>query len=606
MKLRKILLIAAVGLLVLGPLLSYTATFQGVTLIDEQFTSFDGTVIKGTVLIPQGHQSTDKAPLIVLMHGFTASKEFFYPLAAELARHGYVCFSFNARGHQSSGNESSLAFNEIRDFQDAITYMLSKNATYGINESQIGIIGHSHGAMCATIVGALDSRVNATIPISTGANVTKLFAKFGNTGIIDKLRALLNIDLDFSNPAELEIRSPIKYVNGSYPSNLLLINGELDEAFSIQENQEILAKAIWNDTALAYSVVPGVVYSNSSGLRKLVVEQNVEHLMEAFMPETMNETVSWMDLVFYGGLRAPVDTTHLLLMFGGIMLTLLGSVFGVFVLASYLIGWTHKTVKKVPTTVQQIETKRKGFQFALYFGLFAVISALVPLLIFSIPGLHSWVPIMITDLVGIIFVFIALLSAPILIFLLWYEKRTFGTTMADYGLRLQGVGQSSIVGLILGVFMVAIISLGVSDFILKVIPASMWDFLSVFITFLPYVFVMELWGRGFIQMKLINMGKYSEILVSSVLVAILQGIGIFALLFVAQGILGLPTAIVLNENIPPINLPLIGMMGFAGLYFILSIFAGWVFQRTRNVLTSTFLLTIFLSWFLTAWPPRFI
>ncbi len=608
MNLKKFFLICTVILLIVGPLLSYTTTFRGVELKEEQFTSFDGTKITGTVILPAEYKSSDRRPLIVLMHGFTASKEFFYLIASELARHGYVCFSFNARGHQTSGNESSLALYEIQDFQEAITYMLSKYDTYGINISQVGIIGHSHGAMCATIVGANDSRVDATIAISTGAEASDVVAKFLGISIpsvFNKVKNLMNLGLNFTDPAELEIRSPINYVTQNYSSNLLLINGDLDEGFSIQENKEILAKAIWNDIGRADEVVEGEIYVNSTGLRKLVVEEDVEHLMEAFMPETLSETVTWMDLTFYGGLREPVDTNVILYMFAGILITSLGAILGVFVLTAYLAGWTIKKEDK-RSIPREMEPKQKGTQFLMYFGLFAGISVLAPLLLFNIPGLHSWIQILLTDLISMGFIFIALLTIPVLILLFWYEKRKFGTTFADYGLQKKGLGQSILIGLIAGFYFVAILALAVSDFLLKLIPANLSNFLVVFITFLPYVFLMEIWGRGFIQMKLSNLGKYKEIFVSAVIVGLFQGVGTYVFLLITQFVLGTPSNIVFNENLPAINIPLFFMSVYTIMYFGLSIFAGYIFRKTRNVLASTMFISILLSWLLTAWPPRFI
>jgi len=609
MDLRKVFLICCIIFLIAGPFISYTTTFQGVKLIEEEFTSFDGTRITGTVILPLGHKGTDRVPLIVLMHGFTASKEFFYLIGSELARHGYVCFSFNARGHQTSGNESSLALHEIRDFQEAITYMLSKNTTYGINDTQVGIIGHSHGAMCATIVGALDSRVNATIPISTGANALDVIAKFlgiSLTSVFSKIVNIMNLGLDFTDPAEAAFRSPINYVNESYPSNLLLINGDLDEGFSIQENQAILAKAIWNDSGRADEVIPGQLYTNSSGLRRLVVEHNADHIMEAFMPETLIETVTWMDLTFYGGLREPVDTSVVQYMFAGVLLTLLGGVLGFFALTSYLTKWLYKKVEKKSSTLQEISLKDKTLQYIVYLGLFSGISALVPLIVFNIPGLHSWIPLLITDLLGVFFMFIGLLTVPVLIFLLWYEKRKFGTSFKDYGLDIHGIGQSTIIGIVGGLFFMAILSLAVSDFLLKIIPADIGTFFIVFLTFLPYVFVMELWGRGFIQMKLSDKGKFTEILGSAILVGILQSVGTFTLFFVTHFVLGSPAVIIFNENLPPIDVSLFFMILYGVLYFGLSLFGGFVFHKTRNVISSTLVILIILSWLLTAWPPRFI
>jgi cephalosporin-C deacetylase-like acetyl esterase len=611
MNFKKMLLFATVLLLIAGPTVSYTTTFQGVRLIEEQFTSFDGTKLTGTVILPQGHTGTDRAPLIVLMHGFTVSKEFFYLIGAELARHGYVCFSFNARGHQTSGNESSLAFYEIADFQTAITYMLSKSTTYGINTSQVGIIGHSHGAMCATIVGAIDPRVNATIPISTGANLSNVINKFLGIGIpsvYDAVRNIMNFGLDFTDPTEADLRSTINYVNASYPSNLLLINGDLDEAFSIQENKELLAKAVWNDSGRAAEIEPGRLYTNSSGLRRLVVEHNVDHLMEAFMPETLNETVAWMDLTFYGGLRSPVNTTTILYMFSGIMLTLLGALTGFLALTAALTGWLHKKVKQRQLTIPETDLKDKALHFGIYLVAFAVVNLLVPLIILNLPALHSWIPILAADLLGVIFVFQALLTLPILLLVLRYETKKFGTTLADHGLGFKGMGSAAIIGLITGLFFVAIVSLAVSDFILKIIPADLGNFILVFLSFLPYIFVMELWGRGLIQMKLTDLPKaqYTEVFVSAIAIGIIQAVGTFVFYTVFQWLTGSPTVIIFNENIPPINMALAISVLYGAVFFGVSILGGYLFKKTRNILSSTLLITLLLSWILTAWPPRFI
>ncbi|MHA1266555.1 MAG: alpha/beta hydrolase family protein [Candidatus Helarchaeota archaeon] len=612
MNFKKFFLIGAIVLLIAGPTISYTTTFQGVRLIDEEFTSFDGTIIRGTVIIPQNHLSTGTpAPLIVLMHGFTASKEFFYLLGAELARHGYVCFTFNARGHQNSGNESSLAYYEIKDFQTAITYMLSKNATYRINTTQIGIIGHSHGAMCATIVGAIDPRVKATIPISTGANTTDVIAKFlglSLSSVFDRLRPLINFAVDFTDPAEVAIRSPIAYVNASYPSNLLLINGDLDEAFSIQENKELLAKAIWNDTGRANEVIPGQLYTNSSGLRRLVVEHNVDHLMEAFMPETMNETLAWMDLSFYGGQRESVNTMTILFMFSGVLLTLFGAICGFFTLTAYLCIWIYNKRKPPAPSYPSMTLKERGLHFLLYFGTYAAINLLVPLLLFNIPNLHSWIPILLTDLLSLIFLFQTLLSIPILLFLLKYEKQKYQTTLADYGLDFHGVGAAIVIGLVVGFFFVALLSLAISDFLLNIIPADFGNILLVFLSILPYIFVLELWGRGFMQTKLTkqNDSTFTEILTSSLIIGLLQAIGAFLFFTMFHFITGSPTEIIFNANIPPVNVALFMAALFGTIFFGLSLFGAYLFKKTHNLFTSTLFITIVLSWILTAWPPRFI
>ena len=53
--------------------------------------------------------STEKAPVIVVAHGFAGSQQLMQPIAVTLARNGYIAVTFDFAGHDATGRRSPAA-----------------------------------------------------------------------------------------------------------------------------------------------------------------------------------------------------------------------------------------------------------------------------------------------------------------------------------------------------------------------------------------------------------------------------------------------------------------------------------------------------------------
>ncbi len=106
------------------------------------------------------HWSKPKAPMIIMVHGFTGTKlgssaGLFVNVANELAKRGFNVFRYDSRG---SGDSDGIFENQnlttcIEDFKSAIDFVAKRT------KSPIGAIGHSRGGEVVIIQASKDKRI---------------------------------------------------------------------------------------------------------------------------------------------------------------------------------------------------------------------------------------------------------------------------------------------------------------------------------------------------------------------------------------------------------------------------------------------------------------
>lgn len=108
---------------------------------------------------------------VVLVHGFTASKESMDLLANYLSLRGYPCLTFDFRGHKLGGSTGEIhhAVELVSDLEAAITW-----ATRAFHSSHCALVGHSMGALIA-LVAALREEVVGVAAIATGTHPSSGF-----------------------------------------------------------------------------------------------------------------------------------------------------------------------------------------------------------------------------------------------------------------------------------------------------------------------------------------------------------------------------------------------------------------------------------------------
>ncbi|KAF2226138.1 DltD N-terminal domain protein [Elsinoe ampelina] len=138
------------------------------TLQDIEFKTSDGVTLRGWFVPSSEVPTGQKAPCLVMCHGFSALKEmdlntFALHFTTNLPLH---CLVFDNRGFGSSDHGPGQHRHEIipsiqtSDIQDAITYAQSRP---DVDPSKIGIWGSSYSGGHVLWVGAVDKSVKAVL-----------------------------------------------------------------------------------------------------------------------------------------------------------------------------------------------------------------------------------------------------------------------------------------------------------------------------------------------------------------------------------------------------------------------------------------------------------
>jgi uncharacterized protein len=110
----------------------------------------DGLKIYGLLTIPNGEMPANGWPAIVFNHGYIApmayrTTERYINYVDQLARHGYIVFKIDYRGHGSSQGEARGAYGDPGYTIDVLNAVGSLKAFPQVDAQRIGMYGHSMG-----------------------------------------------------------------------------------------------------------------------------------------------------------------------------------------------------------------------------------------------------------------------------------------------------------------------------------------------------------------------------------------------------------------------------------------------------------------------------
>lgn len=133
-----------------------------------ELTMEDGTRLAGWFF-----HATERAPTVILAHGFSALKECHLDRYGEVfAAAGINAVAYDHRGFGASEGRLRLEVDpeqQIRDMRDVITRV---SALDGIDPTRIGLWGSSYAGGHVIVVAALDRRVRAVVsqaPLISGS-----------------------------------------------------------------------------------------------------------------------------------------------------------------------------------------------------------------------------------------------------------------------------------------------------------------------------------------------------------------------------------------------------------------------------------------------------
>ncbi|MCK5304267.1 MAG: alpha/beta hydrolase [Candidatus Heimdallarchaeota archaeon] len=206
-------------------------------------------------------ESSDYAfPAVILVHGVMNAKEAMSSLALELSRAGIVALTIDALGH---GNSEGVTRNEDDPSLGGLTALNYVRGLPFVNQSQIGVIGHSMGVGAIRAISTADGNIKAHIFIGgVGSN---------STGSVY---------------GELNINSP---------GNLLVAIGKYDELFDLESTKEFLQPVFGTTEEIELNRLYGNFTNNTA--RKLITPNTI-HLFEPISHVILKESVAWMGTTF--------------------------------------------------------------------------------------------------------------------------------------------------------------------------------------------------------------------------------------------------------------------------------------------------------------------
>ena len=128
---------------------------------DVEFDA-EGVTLRGWLYVPDG--AADRAPAVVMAHGFSAVKEMYLDRFAEVfAAAGLVALVFDNRNFGASDGEPRQEIDpwaQVRDYRHAISYAGTRPE---VDAERIGVWGSSYSGGHVLVVGAIDRRVRCVV-----------------------------------------------------------------------------------------------------------------------------------------------------------------------------------------------------------------------------------------------------------------------------------------------------------------------------------------------------------------------------------------------------------------------------------------------------------
>ena len=127
-----------------------------------------GLKIYGLLTIPDGEMPVKGWPAIVFNHGYIAPQvykttERYIAYVDQLARHGYVVYKIDYRGHDRSEGEATGAYGDPGYTTDVLNAVSSLKAFPRVDAQRIGMWGHSMGGFLTLRAMVISSDIKAGV-----------------------------------------------------------------------------------------------------------------------------------------------------------------------------------------------------------------------------------------------------------------------------------------------------------------------------------------------------------------------------------------------------------------------------------------------------------
>jgi alpha-beta hydrolase superfamily lysophospholipase len=273
---------------------SYTRSIDPLTELDlpyedVTFPTTDGLMLRGW-FIPAGDPSGN-APAVVYAPATRHDQRSGLSLVPSFHTAGYHVLLFSYRGHAlSDGPKGQFTYGaaESKDVDAAVQFL---NETKGVRE--IGIIGHSAGAVSAILSGARNPRVGAVVAVAPFNCVDEVwhsnrpaavppFIMNWTLWVSEKVRGFKSDEV-----------CPVRVVDQIAPRPLLVIHGTDDQRISEEQVRRLF------DAAQAPKTLWMVEGATHSGIRNPVLDDLAPDVI-AFLDGSLRDQQGPLSPVAHG------------------------------------------------------------------------------------------------------------------------------------------------------------------------------------------------------------------------------------------------------------------------------------------------------------------
>ncbi len=591
---RKYFLLAGIVLIVIGIVLApYDSIKTDITSQKVQFPSqIDEVPIKGNLYLPQNYNTTQSYPAVVLVHGINDVADRFHHMAVEFVRRGFIVLAIYLRGHDSSGGICSLSAKEPWDIMGAADYLLEN-----YNISNLGLVGHSLGGMSSIRAAHNDTRFNATVVMGPPISFQVVFTRYvPDFDVLLPYLYLLSFHFDFSDPYEQYLRTPVFWINQTSPRNLFYILGGRDTAATPEEALLCIQNATGNS-----SVEVNVAYGNfADGNRTMLkIYPGIDHGSEPVTPAIVRDTVLWVEgalNITNGDLTLEELIQWNLSPWGGYLITI-GFFLSVFPAISYICTTVCDPSKIAePENARSLKGKQKILSLGLYTAAFIGASVITFPVIIAL-NYVDWSIYNIAGSLANVLTIQGIFLALAFIAIIFFERRYYNLTWVDFGINKRTTLKAILIGILISCFLIF------GYFFLPNMTApwffkfpDWFAFVLIFLNFLFVALIGEMYLRGLIQTKFFKeetrVRNWFNLVFVAIIGGLIQGGSVFFLL------LPVPT-LTLTFGDLTLNLYLLGFLGGVAIFTALGILNGWIFLKTKHVLSAAIVEAAILSWLLT-------
>lgn len=308
-------------------------------------------------------------PVVIYFHGLSLQNDIDLRWPLELTKRGFYVLCVDQSGHgRTYGIYPGLQDDVLKPFffenvKGVVDYIYSRQDLF--NTSAIGCMGHSLGGWTTLMGTVIEPRINASVSLAGPTNITALGADF--SGFFKNIGVTLENDF-ITNPDLQKNHSVVEYYNGTYgvnpPKNLLLIQGRYDTLVNV--NQAISAYNLVNDPSKC-----DLLIVEGAGADHALINDTVVYA-----------TIAWFETKLLGGIQAPLNYAQFTyvpfyVVYILILLGIYSSVFGF----SFIIFKVKKSHFKSEDQNQQFSTDLGDKSYG---------SAIIDLLLYSLPILLIW------------------------------------------------------------------------------------------------------------------------------------------------------------------------------------------------------------------------